>query len=318
MFIALLLALFVTRFLQRQRLVVDEPAGASDAAQLPLLLAAGHQFEFEGLEALHGSIIVWLMSDGNEIRHGRHCVFKMNVHLVFVTKYRRRVFDDDAINRLRTIFAKVCTDFKAQLIEMDGGDDHVHRLVAYPPTVAVSNLVNSLKGVSSRLLRLARPDIQKRSWKGALWSSSYFASSCGGAPISIMRPYIEQQQTPHGKRAEGEGSTKPKTRTATPSALSFPALNGGACRAPGHWIRQELNDVIAKTVAALPKGGRTTFLHLATCVACISPPLSSDEEGNGFSWLLAVAGLTGDDLPFSSPDVWGRGRHRRVTDRFRA
>jgi putative transposase len=69
--------------------------------------------------------------------------------------------------------------------------------IHYPPKVAVSNLVNSLKGVSSRLLRKERPDIQKRYWKGALWSPSYFASSCGGAPISIVRQYIEQQQTPH-------------------------------------------------------------------------------------------------------------------------
>jgi putative transposase len=103
----------------------------------------------------------------------------MHVHLVFVTKYRRGVFDGDSINRLRTIFAKVCADFEAQLIEMDGEDDHVHLLVEYPPKVAVSNLVNSLKGVSSRLLRKERPDIQKRYWKGVLWSPSYFASSCG-------------------------------------------------------------------------------------------------------------------------------------------
>jgi putative transposase len=57
--------------------------------------------------------------------------------------------------------------------------------------------VNSLKGVSSRLLRKARPDIHNRYWKGVLWSPSYFASSCGGAPISIVRQYIEQQRTPH-------------------------------------------------------------------------------------------------------------------------
>jgi putative transposase len=76
-------------------------------------------------------------------------------------------------------------------------DDHVHLLVEYPPKVAVSSLVNSLKGVSSRLLRKERPDIQKSYWKGVLWSPSYFASSCGGAPISMVRQYIEQQQTPH-------------------------------------------------------------------------------------------------------------------------
>ena len=133
----------------------------------------------------------------NDIRRGRHCVFLMHVHLVFVTKYRREVFTKAILDDLRGIFTRVCADFEAQLIEMDGEDDHVHLLVEYPPKVAVSNLVNSLKGVSSRLLRKERPDIQKRYWKGVLWSPSYFASSCGGAPISIVRQYIEQQQTPH-------------------------------------------------------------------------------------------------------------------------
>jgi len=113
------------------------------------------------------------------------------------SKDRRRVFDGDAIQQLHAIFAKVCADFEAQRIEMDGEDDHVHLLVEYPPKVTVSNLVNSLKGVSSRLLRKERPDIEKRYWKGVLWSPSSFASSCGGAPISIVRQYIEQQQTPH-------------------------------------------------------------------------------------------------------------------------
>lgn len=137
------------------------------------------------------------MADVNEIRRGRHCVFKIHVHLVFVTKYRRQVLDGDAIERLRVIFARVCADFEAQLIEVDGEDDHVHLLVEYPPKVAVSHLVNSLKGVSSRLLRKERPDVRDRYWKGVLWSPSYFAASCGGAPIAIVRQYIEQQQTPH-------------------------------------------------------------------------------------------------------------------------
>ena len=136
------------------------------------------------------------MGDDNEIRHGRHCIFKMHVHLVFVAKYRRRVFEGNAINLLRTIFAKVCADFEAQLIEMDGEDDHVHLLVEYQPKVAVSNLVNSLKGVSSRHLRRRFPELERRYWKGMLWSPSYFAGSCGGAPISIIRQYIEQQKTP--------------------------------------------------------------------------------------------------------------------------
>jgi len=136
------------------------------------------------------------MEKDNEIRHGRHCVFKMHVHLVFVTKYRRRVFDGDAIDRMRRMCGKVCEDMEASLVEMDGEDNHVHLLVEYPPKLAVSVLVNSLKGVSSRLLRKERPDLKKRYWKNVLWSPSYFASSCGGAPIGIIKQYIEQQQTP--------------------------------------------------------------------------------------------------------------------------
>ena len=97
---------------------------------------------------------------------------------------------------MRTIFEKVCNDFESVLEEFDGEDDHVHLLVKYPPKVSVSSLTNSLKGVSSRLLRKRFPELEKRYWKGALWSPSYFAASCGGASISIIRQYIEQQKTP--------------------------------------------------------------------------------------------------------------------------
>ena len=80
---------------------------------------------------------------------------------------------------------------------MDGEPDHVHLLINYPPKLAISSLVNSLKGVSGRLLRRDRPDIAVRYYyKGVLWSPGYFANSCGGAPISVIRQYIEQQQTP--------------------------------------------------------------------------------------------------------------------------
>ena len=136
------------------------------------------------------------MEQDSGIRRGRHCVFKMHVHLVFVAKYRRRVFDGAAIEALRLIFTEVCREFQATLLEIDGEEDHVHLLLEYPPKVSVSSLVNSLKGVSSRLLRQRRPDIRNRYWKGVLWSPSYFAASCGGAPIAILRQYIEQQKAP--------------------------------------------------------------------------------------------------------------------------
>ena len=122
----------------------------------------------------------------------------MHAHLVFVTKYRRNVFTKEILEALNPIFDAVCKDFNATLVEFDGEDDHVHLLVNYPPKVAISKLVNSLKGVSSLLIRkMDYPCIKKKLWGSALWSPSYFAASCGGAPIAIIRAYIEQQRSPH-------------------------------------------------------------------------------------------------------------------------
>lgn len=122
----------------------------------------------------------------------------MHVHLVFVTKYRRNVFTKEILDDLHQIFARVCADFEAQLVEFDGEDDYVHLLVNYPPKVTVSRLVNSLKGASSRVIRKRNyPSIRPKLWGGALWSPSYFAGSCGGAPLAVIQQYIQQQQTPH-------------------------------------------------------------------------------------------------------------------------
>jgi len=135
------------------------------------------------------------MQLSSDIRRGRHCISQLYVNLVFVTKYRKKIFDADALHRLKLVFDKVCQDFQAQLIEMNGQVDHVHLLVNYPPKHSVSSLVNSLKGVSSRLLRRERPDLERRYSKDVLWSPSYFAASCGGAPMTILRKYMEQQKT---------------------------------------------------------------------------------------------------------------------------
>ena len=134
------------------------------------------------------------MEDTSDYRRGRSVIYALHVHLVFVTKYRRRVLNEAATAALGTIFAKVCEDFDAALRACDGEDDHVHLLVEYPPTVLLPTLVNSLKGVSSRLLRQQPPDIVPRYWKNVLWSPSYFAASCGGAPLDIIQRYVEQQR----------------------------------------------------------------------------------------------------------------------------
>lgn len=137
------------------------------------------------------------MNMSRNLRRGRTCVFLMHVHLVFITKYRRKVFTKTILKDLRLIFESICSDFESELVEFEGEGDHVHLLVNYPPKVAVSKLVNSLKGVSSRMLRKKNyPSIRKALYGENLWSPSYFAGACGGASLEVIRQYIEQQQSP--------------------------------------------------------------------------------------------------------------------------
>ncbi|MFC4015894.1 IS200/IS605 family transposase [Nonomuraea purpurea] len=137
------------------------------------------------------------MSQEVEYWRGRNVVSAMHVHLVFVTKCRRNVFDDAMLRRCEDIMIEVCDSFEAELREFNGEDDHVHLLVHYPPKVAISKLVNSLKGVSSHYLRKEFTGrVNRAIMHGHFWSPSYLAASCGGAPPSIIKQYIEQQRRP--------------------------------------------------------------------------------------------------------------------------
>jgi putative transposase len=135
-----------------------------------------------------------------EIRKGRHVVYVLHAHLVFVTKRRGKVFNAAHLRRLQEIFRSVCADFEVELKEFNGESTHVHLLVTYPPKVRLSELVNSLKGVSSRRLKQEFPAISTfwslRKSKGHLWSPSYFVGSVGGAPTAVLRQYIEAQNRP--------------------------------------------------------------------------------------------------------------------------
>ena len=131
------------------------------------------------------------------VYHTRHCSYNLHVRLVFVTKYRRKVFIAQVISELSTIFAAFCLQFNAGLIEFDGEEVHVHLLILYPPKLSIADLVFKLKGTSSVIIRNRNyPSVKSQLWGKALWSPSYFASSCTGAPISIIRQYIDRQKTP--------------------------------------------------------------------------------------------------------------------------
>jgi putative transposase len=111
------------------------------------------------------------------------------------SKYRRGALDGEMLTCCQDAMRKVCADFEAVLREFNGEHDHVHLLVDYPPKVAISALVNSLKGVSARRLRSQYTGrVNRARINGHFWSPSYLAASCGGAPPPIIRQYIEQRR----------------------------------------------------------------------------------------------------------------------------
>ena len=128
----------------------------------------------------------------------RHAKYLLHAHLVFTPKYRKKIFIKAHLMLMQAVFKDVYEKFDSKLIEFNGEKDHVHLLVLYPPRVSIASLVNSLKGVSSRMLR-KNFDVFKKVYWGenvALWSRSYFAASVGGAPIEILKQYIEHQDSP--------------------------------------------------------------------------------------------------------------------------
>ena len=135
------------------------------------------------------------MAKSSDIRTGRHCVFNILVHLVFVSKYRKKVFDDAILKEMEKLFRDICKDFESELIEFNGEENHIHLIVSIHPKYSISKLVNSLKGVSSRILR-KNPNLRSKFWKNVLWSPSYFAGSCGGVTIKTIKKYIKNQASP--------------------------------------------------------------------------------------------------------------------------
>ncbi len=135
------------------------------------------------------------MALSKDFRSGRHVISNLHAHLVFTPKYRRPVITERVWSVLRAAFARVCEDFEATLDEANYEVDHAHLLVSYAPKVAVSRLVNSLKGVSAYdLRRTGYEEVERALWGRAFWSPSYCVVSCGGAPLEVIRQYVEQQR----------------------------------------------------------------------------------------------------------------------------
>jgi putative transposase len=127
-------------------------------------------------------------------RKERHSVSDLWIHLVCVTKYRRSVLTGESLSVIEKSFKDVAAKMDFQVQEFNGEPEHIHALIEYPPKLSISQIVNALKGVSSR--RYGQAGYPKPYGKDALWSPSYFVSSVGGAPLEVLKHYIQEQEKP--------------------------------------------------------------------------------------------------------------------------
>ena len=132
--------------------------------------------------------------ESQDLKSLNHCIFDIKYHLVLVTKYRRKVITRPMLTRLEEIFSRLLQQWECDLIEFNGEADHVHLLISTTPKAQASKLVNNLKTVTSRLIRKEFSDqLEKYYWKPVFWSRTYCLLSVGGAPLSVLKKYIENQ-----------------------------------------------------------------------------------------------------------------------------
>ena len=128
-----------------------------------------------------------------EIDNNAHSVFLLYYHLIMVTKYRRKVINDDISARGKEIFEYIAPNYGITLEEWNHDKDHVHVMFRAQPKSEISKFINAYKSASSRLLKKEYPEIREKLWKGAFWSQSFCLLTSGGAPVEVIRKYIESQ-----------------------------------------------------------------------------------------------------------------------------
>lgn len=127
-----------------------------------------------------------------EYRSNRNIFFACHYHVVWCPKYRRKVLVGPIEARLKQIISEVCREHQAEIEELEVMPDHVHLLVNADPQFGIYRLIKLIKGRSSRYLRQEFPALKRK--LPSLWTNSYFVSTTGGAPLSIIQQYIEHQK----------------------------------------------------------------------------------------------------------------------------
>lgn len=137
------------------------------------------------------------------VKSSSHAVYALKLHLVFVTKYRRKTLTPDLLAYLRESFGEILADWRCTLVEFGGEADHVHLLVDIHPALNIATLINNLKTASARRARNRFAEhLKSFYWKPYFWHRAYYVGSVGGANLETVRRYVEAQGT----------TEKPRTR----------------------------------------------------------------------------------------------------------
>lgn len=128
-----------------------------------------------------------------KLDNNNHSVFCLYYHLVLVVKYRRKVFTDDMSQYAKDIFVRLSEPYNISLEEWNHDIDHMHIMFKAHPNSELSKFINAYKSASSRLIKRDFPEVRQKLWKEMFWSRSFCLLTTGGAPISVIKKYIENQ-----------------------------------------------------------------------------------------------------------------------------
>lgn len=128
-----------------------------------------------------------------KLDNNNHSVFAMYYHLILCVRYRRKVFDDEISEYARNIFEKIAPSYNISLLEWNHDVDHIHIMFKAHPNSELSKFINCYKSASSRLIKRDFPEVSQKLWNEYFWSQSFCLLTTGGAPIEVIRKYIETQ-----------------------------------------------------------------------------------------------------------------------------
>jgi putative transposase len=129
-------------------------------------------------------------------RKGAHTVYDIKYHLVWVTKYRYQILRGEMARRARDVIRDICMQHDVIILKGHVSRDHVHLFVSGPPSLSVSNMMQYIKGKSSRKLQEEYPTLRKRYWGRHLWARGYFCASSGTVTDEMIAAYIEHHEKP--------------------------------------------------------------------------------------------------------------------------